>query len=185
MDLRNLIDTPPWELGHDATEKVLAVLKDKHADESERRMAVSLAAEITVMNDEVANALLALGRDKDEAESLRASAVISLGTILEYVEIEELFDEDEEEAPITQKTFDGVRRSLRKLYMDADLPREVRRRTLEASVRAPMDWHKEAVRAAFSSDDESWRLTAVFCARRVKGFTDEITEALEIENKDI
>ncbi len=69
--------------------------------------------------------------------------------------------------------------------MDADLSKELRRRTLEASVRAPMDWHKETVRAAFSSDDESWKLTAIFCARWVDGFTDEIMEALENGNEDI
>ncbi len=187
MDLKKLMDTPPWELGEGAREKVLEVLEDKRADESERRMAISLAGEITVINDEVANALLALARDKNAAEGLRAGAVIALGPVLEYVELQELMDEEEEDEdePITKETFDGLRRSLRKLYMDAELPKEARQRTLEASVRAPMDWHKEAVRAAFSSDDESWRLTAIFCARWVKGFADEIVELLDSENTDI
>ncbi len=101
---------------------------------------------------------LALARHNEESESIRAAAVIARGPVLEHVEVEELFDEDEE--TITRETFNALRRPLRKLYMDADLLREVRR-TLEASIRAPMDWHKEAVRAAFSSDDESWKLTAI------------------------
>lgn len=183
MDLKKLMDTPPWELGEEATKKVLAVLADKHADEFERGLAISLAGEITVINDEVAHALLAIARDKDEPESLRTTAVISLGPVLEYMEMDEFIDDDEQ--VITTETFEALRRSLRKLYMDADIPEEVRRRTLEASVRAPMDWHKEAVRAAFSSEDESWRLTAIFGARWVSGFTDEIMEALESEDEDI
>ncbi len=183
MDLKKLMDTPPWELDDDATEKVLAVLKDKHADESDRRMAVSLAGEITVVDDDVAYALLALARDNDESDSLRAAAVIALGPLLEYVVEMDLIEEEDD--TISRETFNALRRSLRKLYMDADLPVEVGRRTLEASVRAPMDWHKEAVRAAFASDDKSWKLTAIFCARWVDGFTDEIMEALESENSDI
>jgi hypothetical protein len=50
---------------------------------------------------------------------------------------------------------------------------KVRRRVLEASVRAPQDWHQEAIREAYSSGDESWRLTAVFCMRFVRGFKDQ------------
>ena len=52
-------------------------------------------------------------------------------------------------------------------------------------MRAPPDWHKDAVRAAYSIDDESWRLTAVFCMQFIRGFDDQIIEALESENPDI
>ena len=69
--------------------------------------------------------------------------------------------------------------------MDADVPQEVRRRILEAAVRAPQDWHQDAIREAYSSADESWRLTAVFCMRFIRGFNDQILEALESENHDI
>ena len=55
-------------------------------------------------------------------------------------------------------------------FMDGDIPKDVRREILEASVRAPQDWHQEAVRMAYSSDDESWRLTAVFCMCYIRGF---------------
>jgi hypothetical protein len=54
--------------------------------------------------------------------------------------------------------------------MDASVPTDVRRRILEASVRAPQDWHRDAIRAAYASDDDVWRLTAVFCMRSVRGF---------------
>jgi len=52
-------------------------------------------------------------------------------------------------------------------------------------VRAPQDWHQDAVRTACSSDDEDWNLTAVFCMCFVRGFNDQILEALESANPDI
>jgi hypothetical protein len=52
-------------------------------------------------------------------------------------------------------------------------------------VRAPQDWHPDAVRAAYGSDDEVWRLTAVFCMRFVRGFDEQILDALDNKNPDI
>jgi hypothetical protein len=69
--------------------------------------------------------------------------------------------------------------------MDATVPKDVRRRILEASVRAPQDWHPDAIRAAYASDDELWRLTAVFCMQFVRGFDEQILEALDSPNADI
>lgn len=60
----------------------------------------------------------------------------------------------------------------------------MRRRILEASVRAPQDWHQGAVRTALNSADERWRLTALFCARFVRGFDAQILEALDSTNPD-
>jgi hypothetical protein len=74
---------------------------------------------------------------------------------------------------------------LRELYLNADVPEVVRRRVLESSVHAPQDWHPDAVRAAYSSGDEIWRLTAVFCMRYLRGFDDQILEALGSKNEDI
>jgi HEAT repeat protein len=45
-------------------------------------------------------------------------------------------------------------------------------------VRAEQDWHEEALRTALASGDEAWRLTAVFCMRYVRGFDEQILEAL-------
>ena len=69
--------------------------------------------------------------------------------------------------------------------MDIDVPMEIRRRTLECSVRAPQEWHQEAIRDAYSSGDALWRLTAVFCMQYVRGFDAQILEALEAEDEDI
>jgi hypothetical protein len=52
-------------------------------------------------------------------------------------------------------------------------------------VRAPQDWHKAAIRDAYSSGDEDWKLTAVFCMQFVRGFDDQILESLDSKNPDI
>ena len=52
-------------------------------------------------------------------------------------------------------------------------------------MRAPQDWHEDAIRAAYASGDEAWRLTAVFCMGFVRGFEEQILEALDTENPDI
>ena len=74
---------------------------------------------------------------------------------------------------------------LHTLYADADVPQEVRRRILEASVRAPQDWHPDAISSAYASDDETWKLTAVFCMRFVRGFDEQILAALDSGNPEI
>jgi hypothetical protein len=55
----------------------------------------------------------------------------------------------------------------------------VRRRILEAAVRAPEDWQSQAIRTAYANDDPEWKLTAVFCMRYVRGFEKQILEALQ------
>ena len=120
------------------------------------------------------------GKDSD---SLRARAAISLGPALEYAYIDRF--EDADGVPISENMYHKIQESLYKLYMDPDVPREVRRRILEASVRAPQDWHQDAIREAYYSTDESWRLTAVFCMRFVGGFSEQILAALVTKNQDI
>jgi len=183
MDLKTLQDTPPWEWPEGSGTMFLGILRDEHADDSERLLAAELAGDSTVVNDELADALLAIVCNGDEPEDLRAQAVISLGPALEYAYIDGF--EDPEYVPISEQTFSRIQKTLRKLYMDAGVPKEVRRRILEASVRAPQDWHRDAVRAAYSSDDEDWRLTAVFCMRFVRGFEDQILQSLDSRNPDI
>ena len=183
MDLKTLYDTPPWDWPEGTAKMFLGILRDDQADESERLLAVELAGDFTVINDELADALLSILRNGDESEELRGKAVISLGPALEYAYMD--WFEDPDEVPISEETFRGIQESLRGLYMDAGVPKEVRRRILEASVRAPQDWHQDAIRAAYSSGDADWKLTAVFCMRFVRGFNDQILEALETENQDI
>ena len=128
--------------------------------------------------------LLAIVRNGAESEELRARAVISLRAGFRNSAYFDGF-EDPEDVPISEETFHEIQGSLRELYLDIDVPMEVRRRTLEGSVRAPQEWHQEAVRNAYSGGDALWRLTAVFCMRYIQGFETQILEALKAENEDI
>jgi len=183
MDLKTLNDTPSWEWPEDAAATILTALCDEQAGLSERLFAAELAGDTVVIDDELADALLSILSSGNEDEALRGMAAISLGPCLEQTYIDEF--EDPDDALISEEMFQRVQETLRELYANADTPSPVRRRVLEASVRAPQDWHKDAIRAAYSSDDEAWKLTGVFCMRFVRGFDDQILEALESRNEDI
>jgi hypothetical protein len=167
----------------DADKIFLETLRDDQVDQSERLLAAELAGDSTIINDELADELLVIVSDDKESDSLRARAAISLGPALEYVYVDEF--EDPDDVPISENKFHEIQKTLCKLYLDTDVPKEVRRRILEASVRAPQNWHSDAIRKAYANADESWRLTAVFCMRFVRGFNEQILEALETENQDI
>lgn len=183
MELKVLKDIPPWEWPQDTDKMLLGILLDNQKDKSDRLLAADLAGDYTVINDELAVVLLSIVRNDAESEDLRARAVISLGPILETAYFDEF--EDPEDVPISEETFHTIQTSLRDLYMDIDAPMEVRRRTLEGSVRAPQEWHQEAIRDAYFSGDDLWRLTAVFCMRYIQGFDTQILEALKAENEEI
>ncbi|MBI3454215.1 MAG: HEAT repeat domain-containing protein [Candidatus Rokubacteria bacterium] len=183
MNLRTLKDTPPWNWPEGTGKALLGILRDDRGSESDLLLATELAGDVAVINDELVDALLSILRSGDRAEEVRGGAAISLGPVLEHADTEGF--EDPDDLPIAERTFHRIQETLRKLYMDASVPKEVRRRILEASVRAPQDWHPDAMRAAYASDDEVWRLTAVFCMRFVRGFDAQILEALDSRNPDL
>lgn len=183
MNLTTLKDIPPWDWPEGTGKMLLDILRDARSSGSDLLLATELAGNFTVIDDELVDALLSILRSGDKPEEVRGRAAISLGPILEDADTEAF--EDADDRPITERTFHGIQQSLRALYMDADVPKEVRRRILEASVRAPEDWHQDAIHAAYSSDDELWKLTAVFCMRFVRRFEEQILEALESTNPDI
>jgi hypothetical protein len=183
MDVKVLRDMPPWEWPEGADKIFLDILRNSGAAAGDRLLATELAGDFTVINDELADALLAILRNGHESEPLRGTAAISLGPVLEHGDMHGF--EDADEVPIAEHTFHRIQESLRTLYMDTGVPRDVRRRSLEASVRAPENWHQDAVRDAYGSDDEAWRLTGVFCMRFVGGFDEQILEALDSRDPDI
>ena len=183
MDLKKLENLPPWEWPQNTDRMLLEILCDDQKDASDRMLAAALAGDYTVINDELADALLVIVLSDEESEDLRQRAVISLGPVLETAYIDEF--EDPEGVPISETKFHGIQEALRKLYMDTDVSRDLHRRILEGSVRAPQDWHKEAIREAYASDDASWKLTAVFGMRYIRGFNDQILEALKSEDEHI
>lgn len=183
MNLKELCDTPPWEWPADAGEKIREVLADQRAEIPDRLIAAGLAGNIVAMSDELAAAMLAVLRSVDEPEELRARVAISFGPVLEQGDMDG-FD-DPEAVPISRKTYRSIRQSLKELYFDESVPKEVRRRIMEASVRAPASWHREAIRSIYESGDREWMLTAVFAMRWVKGFSEQILQALNNGDPEI
>src|SRR3984885_7218932 len=183
VDLKTLSDTPPWDWPSDAAEMFQKILNDSRAQESDRLMAAELAGDSTVINDDLADVLMAIVRDAEESEKLRAGAAISLGAVLEQADMDGF--EDPDDVPISERTFHNIQDTLHRHYLDKSNPKEVRRRILEASVRAPQDWHQNAIMAAYASGDKDWMLTAVFSMRWVRGFDSQILEALKSAEPEI
>lgn len=183
MNLATLKSTPSWEWPEETAQMLLDILHDEKAAESDRLLATELAGDSVVINEDLALVLLSIVANDHRSEEIRARAAISLGPVLEQASTDGY--EDSDGAPITEETFGKIQDTLRKLYMDANVPMNVRRFVLEASVRAPQDWHQDAVRAAWLTNDESWKLTAVFCMGSIRGFDAEILKALESSKPDI
>jgi hypothetical protein len=180
MKLRELVDTPPWDWPESAHDMLLAAVRDRKAAAADRLVAAELAGDLVVIDDELAEALLGVVEAADENVDLRGQAAISLGPALEEADTGGFDDPDD--LVIGEETFGRIQQTLRRLHEDGDVPKQVRRHTLEASVRAPQEWHREAIRRAYDSGDTEWRRTAVFCMRALPGFDDRILEALESED---
>lgn len=181
--LRKLEDTPPWEWPEGTAQALLGLLRDPGTGEEALLLGVALAGDSVIINDELASVLLTLLRRDGASERVRSKAAIALGPLLELCDVDG-FD-DPEMVPVTERTFREIQKAMRALFQDASLSKEVRRRILEAAVRAPLDWHQEAVRTAYASDDEEWRLTAVFCMQYVRGFDEQVLASLDSPNLDI
>jgi len=183
LSLTVLADTPPWEWPEDAGEAILAVLEDAAAPTTDRILAARLGGELVVMDDDIALALLAILRDSDAADELRIRAALSMGPVLELADTDG-FDPPES-VPIREETYETLRAALQSTCREASVGGEVRRRVLEAAVRAPQDWHVGAVRSAWSSGDRGWRQTAVFCMGYVPGFDAPILAALQDADSEL
>lgn len=183
MNIDDLRYLPSWEWPEDAGQIILKTLRDGRAVESDRLLALELAGDFTIISDELMEGLLSIVCNGDESDELRGRAVISMGPALECFDMD-VFDDSDDES-ISEGLFNKIQETLHRLYMDAGIPKLVRRRILEAAVRAPRDWHTDAIRAGYASGDEDWKLTAVFCMQFVRGFEDQIFESLNSENEDI
>jgi hypothetical protein len=184
MNLKDLQDTPPWDWPVNAGDIVKESLRNPGTAASDRIIAAELAGDLIVMDDNMADLLLSIVRSSDEPEELRARAAISLGPVLEECDTEG-FDDDLSEPSISEQMFHQIQQTLCEVHFDEGTPKQVRRKVLEASVRAAQSWHQDAVRAAYSREDEDWKLTAAFCMRWVPGFDDQILEMLESPNPDV
>jgi uncharacterized protein (UPF0147 family) len=223
---------------------LLWFLRAESADRDERLLAIQLAGDVVVLDDEIAGSLLEIAANDDEDVELRQGAAIALGPGLEEAdwagvtepedydddEDEDDFEEDEDEedfdegeyndyddevddfddnlmeedeeeeddddfdfdvtrdgldeddlaeASLSEPVVNEIQKTLRRLVMDDACPVDVRRAALEASVRAPQEWHTDAIRGALASNAPEWRVTAVFCMGFVDDFDDDILEALQ------
>ena len=184
MDLKMLVDTPPWEWPENAGKTIQTTLADRRANEADRTAAAELAGNLVVMNDGMADALMAIVSRDSEPEELRARAAISLGPVLEEADLDG-FDGDLSDPSISEQTFNKIQSLLQRVYLNKDVPKQVRRRALEASVRASQPWQENAIREAYASGDREWILTAVFGMRWIPGFDDQILESLKTEDEEI
>jgi hypothetical protein len=183
MKMKVLQDSPPWEWPRDAGRQFLDALKNRSIDESERLIAAQLAGDLIVINDRIAKTLLGIVGNAEESEALRGTAAIALGAVLEQASLTEF--EDPEEVPIREETYNTIQDSFERFLSEGDFPKLVRRKMLEASVRAPEPWHRDVIREAYASEDEEWKLTAVYAMRWVRGFGHQILDALRSFNNAI
>lgn len=176
MTLKELSELESFEWPEDAKDTILATLRNSDAPEDDRLLAAEMAGDYVVVDEETVEALLAVFEDGSHADELRGHAAIALGPVLEEADAEDFADEDG--APIAEETFHRIMTALHAMYQDTAAPTLVRRRALEAAVRASGDWLAPAIREAYASTNPDWTLTAVFCMQYVPGFEKEILEAL-------
>jgi hypothetical protein len=176
-DLKTLKKKAPWDWPEDAGDTLLKLLRDGKTSPADLLTAVELSGDYVVINDELAAELLSIVGDGKRDAELRARAAISLGPILEHADMYGF--EDPDDVPVTEETFENLVSGLQKLWGDEAQPDLVRRRLLEAAVRAPREWQADAVRYAFGRSELEWKQTAVFCMAFVDGFDKEILEALD------
>jgi hypothetical protein len=184
IDLKILQDTPPWDWPLDAGKTFLQFLTDPRASESDRLIAAELAGDYVVINDELAEALMAIVGNANDSDELRTQAVVSFGAVLESAWTSG-YDDPDDLPPITERTYRKIQNLLQKMYLEPGLSKEFRRRILEVSVRAPESWHDDAIREAYASGDNEWMLTAVFSMSYVRGFDEQILEALNNTDPEI
>lgn len=183
MDLKELAQIPVWEWPSDTDVTLLDVLRNRSAPESDREIAVHMAGDLTVMSDEIATALLAILQNPAEPAELRGHAAIALGAVLEDGDVQGF--EDSDDMPISEQMFNRIIDDLHRAFADRSVPDLVRRRVLEASVRAPRDWHAAAIRDAWKSTNGDWKLTALFGMGYVQGFETQILEGLTSDDEEL
>jgi hypothetical protein len=181
LNIKQLKNTPPWDWPENAETVLLDTLTNRHAAKKDRLLAAELSGEYSILCEKIADALLNIVCSHEESVELRSKAAISLGPALEEADIGDYDDPDDLPA-LSEKSTQKVQKALHALYADAEVPKDVRRAVLEASVRHPQEWHADAIRNAYNSKDEEWQLTAVFCMRYVQGFEDQILQSLNSSN---
>ena len=180
LDRLELIEDRCELADDDERELVLASLRSDDEDVREAAKAAANAA----IDDALCEALLDLLADGDADPEARSGAAIALGPSLELCDVDG-FDDEDATPPISEEMFTRTRAALKAIYRDAKAPTIVRRRALEAAVRAPEEWQEGAVRGAWKSGDPEWRVTAIFSMGILGNFDETIIEAMDDADVDI
>jgi hypothetical protein len=181
LNIKQLKNIPPWDWPKNAETVVLDTLTNRHAAKKDRLLAAELSGEYSILCEKIADALLNVVCSNEESPELRSKAAISLGPALEEADFSD-YDDPNDLPALSAKSTQKVQKALHALYADAEIPKNVRRAVLEASVRHPQDWHVDAIRNAYNSKDDEWQLTAVFCMHYVQGFETQILKSLNSSN---
>jgi len=184
FNIQDLFAMEPWEWPKGAGPVVADALVDKATPTEDHIAAAQMAGDMVLMNDGVAALLLKLLEDAVESTELRTRAAIALGPALDEASLSD-FDDVDLEPSISKGMFHRIGLTLIKICNNAGEIKELRRRALEAAVRAPEDWHREAIRTAYASGDAEWKLTAVFGMKYIRGFEKEILETLNTSDPEL
>jgi len=172
--LEALVSLPEWEWPRGARNAIREGLRDDGV--KARLLAVQLAGRD--LDPVVSDELMRLLKD-DADDDVRAEAAIAFGPALEECATEARHFGFDEESPLSAPQFHEVLRTLESIYRSAGAGTRVRRKALEAAVRADEPWVEGATRAAYRSGDPAWRTTALFCMGYLDGFDGEILEGLD------
>jgi hypothetical protein len=181
-------DAPSLESFIESNREYVAALRSDDPEVREH----ALEEIAPIVDDALARELLRFARDPARSDEERGRALIVLGPALEECYDEEAPDgtfdaappggEGWWELPLSSAGYRELTEELRRIYLDGAVPKLVRRRALEAAVRAPRDWQREAAATAWRSGDPEWRVTAVFAMGHLPGFEGEIDEAFRGED---
>lgn len=191
-ELDQLALSPPWEWPADAAATLARVLSDRKAKEVARLRAAHLSAVCVTPDEGLAQALLAAFESPEEPLALRLLVAPVLGVLLAFAEMEGIGEELNlpgldfgHDDFFGVETVNRIVRGLRRAYQDPDTPELLRQRALEAACRWEGDWQEGAIAAAWASDDEGWRLTAMACMSYRRGFDEAVLEALDDEDPEM
>lgn len=179
-NLESLAETPSWNWPELAGSWVKAGLRSGASPEL--LSALQLAAELVVMDDEIAQMLVDI-LISDRSSELRVAAVLALSPGLEEasdVGFDVALDPEFDTTALTRKAFLETRAAVRSVYSDASQPALVRQACLRVAVRAPEDWQDAEVKKAYQSPDREWRLTALECMGWLQGFDRQLVAALAV-----
>ncbi len=164
--------------------------ESEQVERLDRQLAIELTRRLKFMDSEIVSALLDCIEDDAQPMSLRIAATGSLALALEHSGIE---DQRRSSAMLSRLAVLNVDEALQELYFDADVPAELRRAALEASVRVPADlpdalpdaWYNAEVERAYASEDVAWRKSAILCMGYMPHWAQTVREALHGDDEAI